>query len=209
MKKKKKFLTPKHEKELLSTGMYTRIIGIDEVGRGCWAGPVAVGAYIYEFDSKPVKKVTDSKQLTKDERSEVYSFLSTHKYSVLFGGLKEINSIGIGKTVEHLITEVIEKYDDSHTYFLIDGQFSKDFSENSLKKIRGDSTFYSVAAASILAKVERDRLMQRLDLEFPNYGFAKHKGYGTKEHRFAIHKFGICSLHRTSYVPIKNLLAFS
>lgn len=207
MKKEvKKFLNPNFENELLSTGRYTRIIGIDEVGRGCWAGPVAVGAYIFDFNSKFVNNINDSKMLTKIQRNQVYKELSTHTYSTLLGSLKEINEFGIGKTIEHLIDRVVERFYDSHTYFLIDGQFAKNFGENSIKVIKGDSTYYSIAAASILAKVERDTLMEKLDLEYPAYGFAKHKGYATKAHRMALSKLGICKLHRTSFAPIRSLL---
>lgn len=189
--------------------MYTRIIGIDEVGRGCWAGPVAVGAYIFEFNSKLLDKIHDSKQLSKIQRDSVYKELSTHSYSVLLGNLDEINEVGIGKTVEHLIDRVIERYYDNHTYFLIDGQFSKSFCDHSAKVIHGDATYYSIAAASILAKVERDTLMEKFDSEYPAYGFAKHKGYATKFHRDALARLGVTDLHRTSFTPIRDLVNLS
>jgi len=207
MLKSKKFLKPKYELELLKSGQYTKIVGIDEVGRGCWAGPVAVGAYVFEFESKVVKGVNDSKMLSREQREKTYAPLSAQNYSVLLGSIKEINEIGIGKTIEHLIDRIVERFYDSHTYFLIDGQFSKDFCENSKKIIRGDSTYYSIAAASILAKVERDHLMESLDIKYPEYGFAKHKGYATKAHRFALSKFGTCELHRTSFKPIQSLIS--
>jgi len=206
MKKAKKFLSPKFELELISSQEYTRVVGIDEVGRGCWAGPVAVGAYVFEVTSKKVKRVIDSKMLNKLQREEAHAKLSQHEYLVSYGELEDINSVGVGKTIEHLIQEIIQKFNNSKTFFLIDGQFAANFGKNSKKFIRGDSTFYSIAAASILAKVERDRLMEKLDLEYPEYGFARHKGYGTKAHREALARLGVCNLHRTSYIPIQNLL---
>jgi ribonuclease HII len=203
------YLTPQYELDLLATGQYTRIVGIDEVGRGCWAGPVAVGAYVFGSTTKILDGIQDSKKLTIKHRQEKHSILKDHKYLVELATVEEIDFLGIGKTVEMIIKRIIDKLNSTDTMFLIDGQFSQDFGKNTKKVIHGDSIYYSIAAASILAKVERDDLMCSLDLQYPGYRFSKHKGYGTKEHRDLIKINGICDLHRKSYQPIQQYLRMS
>jgi ribonuclease HII len=200
------YLYPRYEIELLNTGRYSRIVGIDEVGRGCWAGPVAVGAYIYSTNLKTVEGVHDSKRLAASKREAAYSVLKNHNYLVKLANVSEIDSIGIGKTVEQLIRSIVAELSTPDTFFLVDGRFATDFGKSVEQIIHGDFLHYSIAAASILAKVERDSLMRKLDLEYPDYGFAKHKGYGTKFHSEAISKLGICSFHRKSYAPIKKYI---
>jgi ribonuclease HII len=90
------------------------------------------------------------------------------------------------------------------TVFLIDGVFKRDFGPNTRQVIHGDATYYSIAAASIVAKVERDSLMDELDSKYVGYGFCRHKGYGTREHLMALESFGSCSIHRRSYMPVKK-----
>ncbi len=204
-------LTPDYELKVLSEGKYSRIVGIDEVGRGCWAGPVAVGAYVFPSFPHPhphpefISGVNDSKLLKLKQREELHSQLSTHSYSVLYGELPEINELGIGKTLHLVISRLIDIYNNPETLFLIDGQFAHDFGANTLKVVDGDALYYTIAAASILAKVERDRLMAELDKHYLGYGFAQHKGYGTKLHQAALAKLGPSALHRKSYKPIQQL----
>jgi ribonuclease HII len=200
------YLTPQYELDILESGKYSKIVGIDEVGRGCWAGPVAVGAYIFESTTEVLDGIQDSKKLTANNRKEKHSLLKNHTYLVELASVEEIDFLGIGKTIEVLIQRIINKLSTPETLFLVDGQFSQSFGKNSKKVIHGDSIYYSIAAASILAKVERDDLMCSLDLQYPGYRFSKHKGYGTKEHRELIKSLGVCELHRRSYQPIKQYL---
>jgi len=195
-------LSPKQELNILSEGIYSRIVGIDEVGRGCWAGPVAVGAYIFTAQQPRLRGINDSKVVVLPQRHKLYQRLSKHEYRVGYGSVEEIDTKGISRVIENLIARFVEEFDDSQTLFLIDGQFRRSFGANSRKIIDGDALYYSIAAASILAKVERDNLMIELSKQFPNYGLHKHKGYGTKEHQRAIDQFGVCDLHRRSWEPI-------
>ncbi len=199
-------LLPNYEQDILKNSSYTRIIGIDEVGRGCWAGPLHVGAFVYESSSPKFKGIDDSKKLSKIKRMSLYPLLSSLKYKVTSATVEEIDKEGIGKALAGLITQLIFEFDDGQTLFLIDGQHARDFGIHSRKFIKGDATYYSIAAASILAKVERDRLMVAMHDIFPQYGFNTNVGYPTKYHRESIAKYGIIELHRKSYEPIKKYL---
>ena len=202
------YLKPTFEINLLnnSDNKYTRIIGIDEVGRGCWAGPVAIGAYFYDLNSEFVQGVKDSKQVSAKKRDLLFSFLKRHNHKIIYGSVEMIDKYGIGKTIEKLILQLVNKETDGKTLFLIDGVFSQNFGIDSKKVIKGDSTYYSIAAASILAKVKRDQLMNKLDLEYPGYGLEKHKGYGTKLHIETLNKLGVSEIHRKSYKSISRLI---
>lgn len=203
MPKKVSYLLPKYELDLIQSGQYKRIVGIDEAGRGCLAGPVAVGAYV--FESKFYKGVHDSKKLSRSNRESVYNKLCNHEFTVALGTNSDIDKKGLARVLEELIMSVIEKYNSIDTYFLIDGQFKSSFVKNSRKVIKGDSTYYSIAAASIMAKVERDNLMFELAKKYLNYGFENHVGYGTREHRLAIKTLGPCEIHRKSFAPFFDL----
>jgi ribonuclease HII len=194
------------ETELIRDGRYTRVIGIDEVGRGCWAGPVGVGVFIYTKDTIEMPGVNDSKQLSLKRREELYPHLKDLNSQVVFGSVEMINTFGIGKTIEKTISEVVEKFSDGRTFFIIDGQFKKDFGRDVKKVIRADSEYYSVAASSIIAKVERDNMMHQLHMTYPDYNFKSHKGYGTREHRLLLKQNGLSPIHRTSFTPIREIL---
>lgn len=195
-------LYPDLEIKILNEGRYNRIIGIDEVGRGCWAGPVHVGAYIFTKDLEIIEGVKDSKLLNLKQRLSLCEKLKLHTHRIFSLKSSEIDEIGVGKSVERLISQAINCFSDEKTLFLIDGRFKSDFGENSRKIIDGDYLHYSIAAASILAKVARDNEMNELDLKYINYGFKNNKGYGTKAHREIIKKLGICEIHRRSFKPI-------
>jgi ribonuclease HII len=200
------FLSPDYELQLINHG-YSRVIGIDEVGRGCWAGPVAIGIYIFDKFTKAIDGVTDSKKLSPKRRSEIYINLCEHNYNIEYAEAREIDMAGgVTKTIEKLIAGAVKKYYNGSTKFLIDGQFSRNFGEHTQKIVRGDATYYSIAAASILAKVERDALMAKFDKMYSGYGFARHKGYGTREHQEALKTYGYCAIHRKSYKPVMQYL---
>jgi len=193
------------EQEFLNSSPYTRIVGIDEVGRGCLAGPVAVGAYIVTLDTPFIEGVDDSKIVSAKKRPLVSSNLSSSgAYDVLYADNTEIDSLGIAKTIEKLVAELILKYDSMDTVFWIDGRFKSDFGPNTKQIIDGDAKYYSIAAASIVAKVARDSLMDEMDRVYQGYGFCRHKGYGTKEHLRAIELLGRCPIHRLSYMPVQK-----
>lgn len=205
-------LTPDIDNSLLASSGLGRIIGIDEAGRGAWAGPVAVGYFTLTPQHNPVKGINDSKLVRPAARESLFSMLQDSNLGsvpsgVLLGEVEQINTQGIGLTITSLILQIIGSYNDGNTLFIIDGQFKQDFGPNTIKRNKADSTYYSVAAASILAKVSRDRIMQQLDLTYPGYSFAKHVGYGTALHRQLIQAKGICEIHRTSFKPLGQKLS--
>jgi ribonuclease HII len=192
------------EFSLLEKG-FQRIIGIDEAGRGSWAGPVYVGGYIFKINSAQVSGVKDSKLLYAPKRQHLFESVSKSPESAILktGEIATINSKGIGRTITDLIAEIVEEFEDDTTYFLIDGVFKRDFGVNSRKIIKGDRKHYSISCASIIAKVNRDSYMTALSTKFPAYAFEKHFGYGTKEHLELIKKYGVSSEHRINYKPIR------
>jgi ribonuclease HII len=201
-----KGLTAEFEISLLKSGKYQRIIGIDEAGRGCWAGPVAVGAVVFTLDTPSLGGVNDSKKLTALQREQIFTQLQPHGL-VKLATSQQIDELGIAKAIESLISELVATYQDPQTLFLIDGQFSTKWDANVKTVIKGDSTYYSIAGASILAKVTRDNLMTTLDKEFPVFQFSKHKGYGTQLHAQMLQQYGPTQQHRYSYAPVAKVAA--
>jgi len=193
------------EGKLLSSTKYSQIVGIDEAGRGAWAGPVSVGYYIYTKDTIINPIITDSKLLSHKKRQDILAKYNTASYNVLFGSPTLIDKLGIGKTIEKLILDIVKMF-DNNTFFLIDGQFSKNLGPNTLQINKGDVKHYSIAAASIGAKELRDEIMVDYGKKYPNYGFENHVGYGTKAHQEALQKYGVLDIHRKSYKPIAKLL---
>lgn len=194
------------ELALLKKG-YKYIIGIDEAGRGSWAGPVAVGAYKFNLKTQVCEGIKDSKLLNSQKRDFFYNQIYSNEDQIIrFGEVEMINKIGIGNTITNLIEEIIDSTFSKETYYLIDGLFTKDFGQNTRKIIKGDLLHYSISCASILAKVSRDRLMDELSLKYPEFGFARNKGYGTKSHFEAIKNYGISKVHRINYKPIALII---
>jgi len=193
------------ENALLKKG-YKYIIGIDEAGRGAWAGPVAVGGYMYTINSKVVSGVKDSKLLSSKQRTDLYEKIFEPICSfVEFGDVEQINEFGISNTITTLIKKIISKTNKRDIYYLIDGIFKEKFTPNSAKIIKGDLLHYSISCASILAKVSRDKVMTDFSKLFPNYSFDLNKGYGTQKHQDALKIYGITKIHRINYKPIALL----
>lgn len=190
------------ELELLNKG-YSRVVGIDEAGRGAWAGPLVVGAFVYTLEHKPVKGVQDSKLVAKTKRSGLANKLAANLHKLAIAELDMLNRLGLGKSLHQLIQEIVEEFDTKDTFFIIDGYFGKNFGKNTRQIIDGDYLHYSIAAASLLAKTHRDALMQEYHKEFPVYGFGDNVGYGTASHRLAIAEKGLCPLHRKTFAPIR------
>lgn len=199
----------REEKKLWDQGV-KYIIGLDEVGRGAFAGPVCTAAVIFELETPEILDlgINDSKLLKPTTREKLAKIIKEKclSFSITTSELDTINSHGIGKATElafkKAVDEIAKKLNilPKDFFVLIDGFESKELSSFNQKGIiRGDSISISIAAASIIAKVYRDDLMTQLSSDHPEYNFAKHKGYGTKEHRDAIKKYGLSNLHRKSF----------
>ncbi|MBX2992527.1 MAG: ribonuclease HII [Bacteroidetes bacterium] len=187
------------ERELWGRGIH-HIAGIDEAGRGPLAGPVVAAAVIFERD-KQIPGVNDSKQLSHEEREELYQLIIARALTFGVGIVHHdvIDSINILQATYRAMHEATRQLSIVPDHLLIDGNR---FAENGIPFttiIDGDALSFSVAAASIVAKVTRDRLMVEFDTLYPGYGFAKHKGYATPEHREAIKQLGLCEIHRRSF----------
>jgi ribonuclease HII len=178
------------------------ICGIDEVGRGCFAGPVVVGAVIFPEDCQIIGGLADSKLLTPIQRIQLDPLI---KQAALCWGIEEtsveiINNVGIGKATQIAFFNVVKKLSQAPEHILIDAFYINAIDHQIQSPIKdGDKLSASIAAASVIAKVYRDNLMIDLDEKYPEYGFAAHKGYGTKMHQAAIKEHGLCEIHRTSF----------
>lgn len=190
---------------------HTHIAGIDEAGRGALAGPVVAAAVILPLQNPEalahLAAVNDSKQLSPQRRAALFAQIT--QYALCFGiGLEPatvIDEIGIAPATKRAMCTAVANLALPATYLLIDGNIRLlNLNLPQQAVIRGDGLSLSIAAASILAKVTRDRVMVALDAAYPPYGFARHKGYGTAFHRQAISQFGPCPIHRHSFTPIAN-----
>ncbi|PIW36516.1 MAG: ribonuclease HII [Candidatus Kerfeldbacteria bacterium CG15_BIG_FIL_POST_REV_8_21_14_020_45_12] len=194
------------ELELIAAG-YRLIVGVDEVGRGAWAGPIMAAAVIMPVD-KVIVGVRDSKKITPKRRAVLASEIEQAALSIGLGSVDstEIDEIGIGPANALVIRRAVEALSLTPDYILVDAFPMKDLSAPSRSIIRGDSASYSIAAASIYAKVARDSLMQSYDEKFPGYSFSAHVGYGTEAHRAALDQFGPCPIHRLSFQPMAAMI---
>lgn len=195
------FPTFKEEQKLWNSG-HKFVCGIDEVGRGSFAGPVVVGAVIFPVDCQLIKGVADSK-LVKAESRELLA-VSIKKQALCWAiaevEVETINQIGIGKATQMAFTKVIQALKLQPDFVLVDAFPILEFDRNKQKAlIGGDLHCFSISASSIIAKVYRDELMVKLHQYNPNYGWDQNKGYGTKIHRQAIKKYGLSKHHRTSF----------
>jgi ribonuclease HII len=206
--------SPKFTEEKLGEQQgFKSIAGIDEVGRGCLAGPVVAAAVIMPADKKPkwFKQVRDSKLLTPERRE----FLSPriHEVAISVGtgvvAAEVIDSLGMTRAVYMAMTIAIEKLMPPPDYLLIDYLTIPDLKLPQKGVENGDTLCFSIACASIVAKVFRDHLMIDLDQRYPGYGLAHHKGYGTEEHVAALRNLGPSPLHRRLFQPIRNLTQLS
>lgn len=194
----------KYENEALSKG-YNNICGVDEAGRGPLAGPVCAAAVILP-KGEIIKGVNDSKKLTEKKREALYDVIKEKAvaYSIAFASVEEIEEMNILNATMLAMKRAVEGLEVPADYAMIDGNKIPDLNIPAECVVKGDANSMSIAAASILAKVTRDRLCAEYESEYPQYGFAKHKGYGTKQHREMILKYGPCKIHRMSF--LKKLL---
>jgi len=193
-----------HERRLDSRG-YSLIAGVDEAGRGPLAGPVVAGACIVR-DRNFTEDIDDSKKLTSKKREKAYREI-LEKCIVGIGIVDEkiIDEINIYRATILAMEEAIAGLDAAPDYVIVDGRMRLSARCPIKCIIGGDSKSLSIAAASIIAKVTRDRLMMKYDEIYPQYGFARHKGYGTKLHKLAIERHGPSPIHRFSFRPVKDL----
>ena len=193
------------EKELYKNGI-KRICGIDEAGRGPLAGPVVVAAVIMPEDSF-LEGVNDSKKVSEKKREKLYDEITSTAiaWSVGIIDQKEIDDINILNATKKGLTTVLKELCEKPDIILVDALTGIDTLGIPYQSIiKGDAKSYSIAAASIIAKVTRDRIMRQCDEIYPEYGFEKHKGYGTKAHIEVIKTKGICPIHRKTFV--KNFI---
>ncbi len=184
-----------------------KVAGIDEAGRGPLAGPVAAAAVILPRGFV-CEGLDDSKKISPAKREKLYEILTADpeiSWSVAMADHKEIDQLNILNATHLAMRRAAEALSAPPDHCLIDGLRVKNFPFPHDGIVKGDSISLSIAAASIIAKVTRDRIMRLLDLEFPQYGFAKHQGYGTKAHLEALWIHGPCSHHRRSFQPVAQL----
>lgn len=194
-----------YEKSLYARGIEL-IAGVDEVGRGPLAGPVVAAAVILPKLCK-IKGLNDSKKIPKSKHEAIYN--QVMKEAVAVGiGIKDnyvIDDVNIYEATKLAMIEAIEKLNPQPEHLLIDAM-NLDLLIEQTSIIKGDANSLSIAAASIIAKVTRDKMMADYEQEFPGYAFAKNAGYGTKEHLSGIDKFGVTPIHRRSFEPIKSII---
>ena len=182
------------------------VCGVDEAGRGPLAGPVCAAAVILPEDCV-IEGLDDSKKLSEKKREALFDVIKEKavSFSVAFGTLEEIEKYNILEATFIAMNRAVAGLDVEADFALIDGnRVPKGIEIPCETVVKGDSKSLSVAAASVLAKVSRDRLMMQYDKEYPEYNFKKHKGYGTKEHYAAIEEHGVCEIHRLSF--LKNVI---
>jgi ribonuclease HII len=201
-----------HERELLARGC-APIAGVDEAGRGPLAGPVVAAAVIlpaaWVRDGLPraLHGLNDSKQLSEAQREDYFGFL-TQCPDVLRAVARveagEIDRLNILQATHRAMQRAVAQLPVPAGHLLVDGRFVPALGPQQTALVRGDGRSFSIAAASVLAKVTRDRLMLEFDREYPAYGFAAHKGYGTPEHLRQLAAHGPCPIHRRSFAPIRQ-----
>ena len=193
-------LTYELEEALMQEG-YSLVCGVDEAGRGPLCGPVAAAACILPC-GLVLDGLNDSKKLSEKKRELLYDQICENAiaYAIVLGSVEEINETDILSTTLHAMRRAIDALEPKADFALIDGNITRDFTIPCRAVVHGDATSHSIAAASILAKVTRDRLCAELDAKYPQYGIAKHKGYGTKAHMDALREHGPCEIYRTKFI---------
>jgi ribonuclease HII len=195
-----------YEQAAYSKG-YTSVAGIDEAGRGPLAGPVVAAACILP-PGLLIPGLDDSKKLTPKRRQELYSYLTSHpqiKYAIGVISETVIDEVNILEATKLAMLQAVEKLAVIPDFLLVDGLKLHHPQIPSEKIIKGDQLSLSVAAASNIAKEFRDAIMDEYHKQFPQYGFDRHAGYGTAQHRKAIEQYGPCAIHRRTFEPIKSL----
>ncbi len=201
------------EKRIFSQG-YNIIGAIDEAGRGPLAGPVVAACAIikpdFEINNEKLGLVKDSKKLTEKKREELFDIINNEFFEVGVGisDHDTIDRVNILQATFLAMKKAIGALKNKPDYLILDGKFPiPNITTGQKPIIKGDNSVFSIAAASIIAKVTRDRIMKEMNEKFPAYCFDKHKGYGTKLHMELLKKHGPCIIHRKSFAPVKRLLS--
>jgi ribonuclease HII len=199
------------ERELWQRGV-TLVAGVDEAGRGPLAGPVVAGAVVFPHGwlnaglHPELRELNDSKQLTEIQREKYFHILTAHpdiRFGIATVDADTIDRINILQATHQAMNQALAQLRPAPEHVLVDGRAVKTMRFPSTPLVKGDCRSYSIAAASVLAKVTRDRLMREYDRAYPGYGFAEHKGYGTAQHLAAIASLGPCPIHRRSFAPLR------
>ncbi len=205
-------LNAEHEKQIFSQG-HQIIGGLDEAGRGPLAGPVVAACVSvksdFNFDNKLLENIHDSKKLTEKKREELFNIIQNEFDDIGIGSCdnQTIDKINILQASLLAMKKALGAIKNKPNIILIDGKFGlPNYSGLQQPIVKGDEKIFSIMAASILAKVTRDRIMKQYHEQYPQYGFDKHKGYGTKIHMEALNTYGPCPIHRTSFGPVKKAL---
>jgi ribonuclease HII len=200
-----------HECQLWRDGV-AHVAGTDEAGCGPLAGPVVAAAVVFSKDwlatglPWALRGLNDSKQLTGEEREKFFARITSHpdiRFAIASVDVETIDRINIFHAAQRAMMLALEQLSPAAEHVLVDGRGIKRLQIPQTPLVQGDARSYSIAAASVLAKVTRDRTMRELDKQFPGYGFAEHKGYSTPQHFAAIEKLGACPIHRKSFSPLK------
>ena len=200
-----------YEQELWAKGVSV-VAGVDEAGCGPLAGPVVAGAVVFPCLwlqtglCTKLRGLNDSKQLTEDEREKFFAILTSHpevRYGIAAVDVEMIDQINIYQAAHRAMNLALAQLQPAPDHVLVDGRPVKSLRIPHTPLVKGDCKSYSIAAASVLAKVTRDRLMVDYERQYPGYGFAEHKGYATPQHLAAIQQHGACAIHRRSFSPFK------
>ena len=180
---------------------YAVVAGTDEAGRGPLAGPVVAGAVILPDGYLP-EGLDDSKKLTEKKRERLYAEITEHavSWAVALATPEEIDEYNILNASQLAMHRALDALDPKPDFALVDGNVCRGFPMDAKCVVGGDAKSPSIAAASVLAKVTRDRMLVELDEKYPQYGFKKHKGYPTRDHMLAVYRFGPCPEHRRSFL---------
>jgi ribonuclease HII len=192
------------------------VAGVDEAGCGPLAGPVVAAAVLFPQSwleaglCSKLRGLNDSKQLTEEQREKYYAIITAHpeiRFGVSAVDVEMIDRINILQAAHRAMRRALEQLQPAPQHVLVDGRPVKSLRIPHTPLVKGDCRSYSIAAASVVAKVTRDRLMVEYDRQFPGYGFAEHKGYGTPRHLAAIEALGPCPIHRRSFSPFRPVEA--
>ena len=196
----------KYEKALYKNGVKL-IAGVDEVGRGPLVGPVVAAAVILPINYH-LEGLNDSKKLTEKKRERFYDILMQEAIAIGIGeaSAKEIDEINIYQASKLAMMRALKNLKIKPEHVLVDAMPLKEIDIPSTSIIHGDALSLSIAAASVIAKVTRDRMMIELDKKYPEYGFAQHKGYPTKKHLEVLQKYGVLDNYRFTYGPVRDLI---
>ncbi len=198
------------EDQVLAAGAAS-VCGIDEAGRGPWAGPVVAAAVVLDRADLPpalIGEMDDSKKLSAARREDLRARLAHHAHIGLgLASAEEIDAVNVLQATFRAMARAIADLGEVPDHALVDGNRMPDLPCEATAIVKGDGRSLSIAAASIAAKVERDRIMTALASVYPGYGWERNAGYGTREHRDALRRFGVTPAHRKSFKPIRNILS--